>query len=182
MTRSAPATSLPDRHSGRDSRRPFPRYRHRPGSTPHPVRHPEGHLYGMPEAVPEPFDPAGWSDCREYLYGADLYNHGYYWEAHEAWEGLWKTTGRTDEPGRFLQGLIQVAAAVLKRRVGCPAGMVKLARKGMRKLRWVAATRPEYAGLALEEFLDELDVFWEAAVEQESLEPPLIVLKERTER
>ncbi|MET2831203.1 DUF309 domain-containing protein [Mesorhizobium shangrilense] len=24
-----------------------------------------------------------------FRWGSDLFNHGYYWEAHEAWEPLW---------------------------------------------------------------------------------------------
>ncbi|TGQ49534.1 DUF309 domain-containing protein, partial [Mesorhizobium sp. M1C.F.Ca.ET.210.01.1.1] len=24
-----------------------------------------------------------------FRWGIDLFNHGYYWEAHEAWEPLW---------------------------------------------------------------------------------------------
>jgi predicted metal-dependent hydrolase len=51
----------------------------------------------------------------DYAFGVDLYNHGYFWEAHEAWEGLWR---EADDPARraFLQGLILCAAAALKAR------------------------------------------------------------------
>lgn len=42
--------------------------------------------------------------------GIVLFNSGRYWEAHEAWEEVWK---RHPEPGRiFFQGLIQVAAGM----------------------------------------------------------------------
>jgi predicted metal-dependent hydrolase len=45
--------------------------------------------------------------------GARLFDAGEYFEAHEAWEGLWRQA--TDESERrFLQGLIQVAAAFHK--------------------------------------------------------------------
>jgi hypothetical protein len=36
-----------------------------------------------------------------FLWGLDLFNHGYYWEAHEAWEGLWQVADR-DGPLRVL--------------------------------------------------------------------------------
>ena len=49
-----------------------------------------------------------------FLYGVDLYNHGYLWEAHEAWEGLWHQAKRDALQAEFLQGLIQCAAAALK--------------------------------------------------------------------
>ncbi len=185
MTRSAPATNPPERgdQAGRYSRVPFPPYRHRPGRTPHPRRHLQGHRYGQDEVLPERFDPTLWEACDDYLYGADLYNHGYYWEAHEAWEGLWKTTGRTDVPGRFLQGLIQVAAAVLKRRVDSPAGMRRLARKGMEKLRAVVeGGQQEYCGLRLGEFLEDLGVFFERAGKEREALPPPIVLRNSRER
>ena len=50
----------------------------------------------------------------EYLYGVDCYNHGYLWEAHEAWEGLWHQAKGTPAHAECLQGLIQCAAAALK--------------------------------------------------------------------
>ena len=41
--------------------------------------------------------------------GIALFNSGQFWEAHEAWEEIWKNH---PEDGRFfLQGLIQLAAA-----------------------------------------------------------------------
>ena len=46
--------------------------------------------------------------------GLDLFNHGYYWEAHEAWEGLWQVADR-DGPLRMLfKGLIMLSAAGVK--------------------------------------------------------------------
>ena len=53
-----------------------------------------------------------------YLHGWDLLLHGYPWEAHEAWEHVWKvSTGPTK---KWLQGLIRLAAALVKARVGQP--------------------------------------------------------------
>ena len=58
-----------------------------------------------------------------FLLGVDLFNHGYYWEAHEVWEGLWRTIDRSDPRSAFLQGLIHLAAAGVKVREGQPAGV-----------------------------------------------------------
>ncbi len=45
--------------------------------------------------------------------GVALFNEGAFFEAHEAWEDLWRATSK--EPARtLLQGLIQVAAAFHK--------------------------------------------------------------------
>lgn len=134
----------------------FPPYRHLPGVTPHPRRHPKGHLYGKREVAPPPFVPRQWQRSQDYLYGVDLYNFAYYWEAHEAWEGIWKSTGRVDLPGRYLQGLIQLTAAMLKREQRQASGMHKLAQAGLAKLNHVAAANSHYCGVNLPEFIGRL--------------------------
>ena len=103
--------------------RPFPPYAYIPGRRPHPTRDTEGHSYGVAAEIPEPPDPAAWRACRDYLYGIDLFNHGFYWEAHEAWEGLWVACGRRGPTATFLQGLINLAAAGFKARWGNPRGL-----------------------------------------------------------
>lgn len=42
--------------------------------------------------------------------GVELFNAGRHYEAHDAWEEVWRST--TPEPKRFLQGLIQAAAGL----------------------------------------------------------------------
>ena len=65
--------------------------------------------------------------------GAELFNRGLYWEAHEAWEELWLEL--EDEPKLFVQGLIQLAAAYHKATVQMqPRGCVKLHRSALEKL------------------------------------------------
>lgn len=102
----------------------FPPYTFVPGRTPHPVRDPAGHLFGQTPELPPPLDPAHWQESRAYLYGVDLFNHGYYWEAHEVWEGLWRAAGRSGRLADFLKGLIKLAAAGVKVRQGQPRGVV----------------------------------------------------------
>jgi hypothetical protein len=95
----------------------FPAYRFVPGRGPHPVRDPAGHSYdppGTPPAVVVYTPPELWQESPSYLYGCDLYNHGYWWEAHEAWEGLWRLCDRESLQFHHLQGLIQVSVAHLK--------------------------------------------------------------------
>jgi len=48
-----------------------------------------------------------WRDSAAYLWGVDLYNYGYAWEAHEAWEALWRAAKRDATQATYLQGLIQ---------------------------------------------------------------------------
>ena len=109
--------------------RPFPPYAYLPGRNPHPVRDPRGHSYGKGPETPEPPDPRQWRACGDYLYGIDLFNNGYYWEAHEAWEGLWNACGRQGSAAAFFQGLIALAAAGLKVRVGNVEGVKAHARR-----------------------------------------------------
>jgi predicted metal-dependent hydrolase len=65
--------------------------------------------------------------------GRALYNSGHHWDAHEAWEEAW-----LEEEGDvklFLQGLIQVAAAMHKALVQKqPASCVKLLGSALQKL------------------------------------------------
>lgn len=101
----------------------FPPYTFVPGRAPHPVRDPSGHLFGQMSESPPPLEPAHWRDSRAYLRGMDLFNHGYYWEAHEEWEGLWRAEGRTGRTADFLKALIKLAAAGVKKRQGQPRGV-----------------------------------------------------------
>lgn len=110
----------------RQSDRPLPPYRHIPGRTPHPTRHPDGHSYGHVEAEPPSLMELDWWDCPEYLYGVDLFNAQYWWECHEAFEGLWHAAGHASPAGQCLQALIQCAVAHLKTEVGNTDGAHKL--------------------------------------------------------
>lgn len=108
---------------------PFPPYRFTPGRDPHPTADPRGHSYqppGVPHPRVEPVTSEHWRDSIDYLYGCDLYNHGYWWEAHEAWEGLWKVVPRGGAQHSFLQGIIQVAACHLKLYLGHGDGVARL--------------------------------------------------------
>ena len=131
--------------------RPFPAYAYRPGHTPHPTRDPGGHSYGPHPDTPEPPDPENWRSCGDYLYGIDLFNHGFYWEAHEAWEGLWVACGRRGPTAAFLQALINLAAAGFKARWGNPRGMRANAETALRLFKSAASQTgsgsPRYMGL-----------------------------------
>lgn len=117
----------------------LPPYAHVPGKTPHPVRDPAGHQYA---ALQEPLDFSldRWPQCRPYLYGIDLFNHGYYWEAHEAWEQVWLAAGRRGPAADFLKALIKLAAAGVKRREGSARGQRRHARRAAQLLRQVSET------------------------------------------
>lgn len=105
---------------------PLPPYTYVPGGKfPHPVRDPSGHRAGQPADDPPPLDPARWGASRLYLFGCDLFNHGFYWEAHETWEAVWIACGRRGTAADFLKGLIKLAAAGVKAREGRPVGIAR---------------------------------------------------------
>lgn len=124
----------------RYSQEPFPAYRYLPfqPGTPHPTRDPQGHSYGAEEEYLAGFSAADWQSCQPYLYGIDLFNHGYWWEAHEALESVWLAAGQETETGQFVQGLIQLAAAQLKRFMGEERGARLLTESGVEKLSFAA--------------------------------------------
>ncbi|HEX6881941.1 MAG TPA: DUF309 domain-containing protein [Planctomycetota bacterium] len=158
--------------------RAFPRYAFLPGRDPHPTRDPEGHSFGAAEEPCRRVTPARWRECAPYLWGVDLYNHGYLWEAHEAWEGLWHASKVDPNQARYLQGLIQCAAAWLKIAMGQPRGVERLSTLALEKLDQVAreAGSP-YMGLDLADFSARARAF--AAAPPSGLEGyPRLVLAE----
>ena len=120
-----------------------------PGQTAHPRRHVRGHSYGLPEPRPPAFAPAAWRESEWYRYGVDLYNFGYWWECHEVFEGLWHAVGHETEQGQCFQGLIQVAAANLKRFQGNEGAAEALFRRGLARLAQVPSP---YMGIAVRAF------------------------------
>lgn len=93
----------------------LPKYTFVPGSgSPHPVRDPRGHSHSRKPGTPAALEAHSWAENRSYLWGLDLFNLGYYWEAHEEWERLLRSTGVEPLPGRFLKGLIKLSAAGVK--------------------------------------------------------------------
>ncbi len=149
-------------HARRYSGIPFPPYRFLPGRDPHP-KSDAGHSPRSLESGNAPLwlGPERWRDMPDYLLGVDLYNHGFWWEAHEAWEGLWKAIPRSDISRRFLQGLIQAGA--------CHLQILQRQHEGARRLRQesfdhfdaVLATLPRepapvFMGLALQPWLTGL--------------------------
>ncbi len=91
----------------------FPLYAYVPGDTIHPLRAPAGH-----------HKLASVDDISTAIaYGIDLFNNGYFWEAHEVWESAWRDADRDSDLWLFRKSLIRLAAAALKLRLGSPAGV-----------------------------------------------------------
>jgi len=95
----------------RYSPRPLPATAYVPGSSPRADRPAES----PPRTAVDVDDLAGHDDFR---FGVDLFNHGFPWEAHEAWEPLWFAASRERPERALLHGLIHAAAAVVKAKAG----------------------------------------------------------------
>lgn len=134
----------------------FPPYAFLPGRDPHPNRSPEGHSYTTEEETPPPYlEAEDWRTNEGFLFGVDLYNYGYLWEAHEAWEGVWIVSKHDDSQRETLQGLIQCSAAALKLRLEEPRGFAKLSSAGLARLDGVCAEEAlPYLGLELRAFVE----------------------------
>jgi len=118
--------------------RPLPVYRHLPFTNAHPFLDEDGHSYGEKLSPSHSFATDNWQNCDEYLYSIDLFNYGFWWEAHERLKFVSIGAGRESETGQFVQGLIQVAAALLKHFMQEETGAATLAELGSGNLQGVA--------------------------------------------
>ena len=141
---------------GRYTQRPFPPYRYLPFQSgaplPHPRNDPAGHSYHQEEEYLPHFTSGAWQTCEPYLYGIDLFNHGYWWEAHDALETVWIAAGQATLCGKFLQGLIQLSGAQLKRFIAEPVGADSLTRKSVEKLSLVGGF---YLGVEVAQLIED---------------------------
>lgn len=131
--------------------RPLPPYSYVPGHFPHPISDPRGHSYHaattamgdhpiVPVSVSIDFN---WNQSSDYLFGIDLFNHGFYWEAHETWEQVWIELGRTGRDADFIKGLIKLAASGVKAREGRPVGLQRHAHRAHELFQIVSEYRTE---------------------------------------
>jgi len=94
----------------------FPPYRYVPlGQHPHPTMDRGGHMReGRPEVPKDPPSELAWMTNRWWLYGVDLFNNWYFWEATETWEPLWRGLDRQRPEALFIQALMMCAGGMLK--------------------------------------------------------------------
>lgn len=97
--------------------RDFPSYIFVPGENPHPKKT-GGHMEGEDDPVTDPLDPARPFESDFLRYSLDLYNHGYFWEAHVYLESLWNAHKRRGPVADFLKALIKLSAGGVKISIG----------------------------------------------------------------
>lgn len=110
---------------------PFPPYSYVTGKFPHPLRDAAGHGCAGPDSPDKPPTAEDWDQCQAYLWAFDLFNAGFYWEAHESWEAVWHAAGRSGATADLQKALIKLAAAGVKAREGRVAGVQRHARRSV---------------------------------------------------
>ena len=148
-------------------RRSFPKVPYRPGLGPRPVDAHDSDLDAWDGSAKHLLANS------EFRWGIDLYNHSYYWEAHEVWEELWILADKQSGARLLVQGLIQCSGAALKALIGQSEGCARLSFKGLAKIE-SATSEPCFAQLELENFAMKFREF--SAARNESAEPPKLVL------
>jgi hypothetical protein len=129
----------------------WPAYAFVPGGPwPHPAASPGGRTVRAVDAA-RPVVGDDWEGSEGFVRGVALFNAGYYWEAHEAWETLWHAHGRRGATADLLKGLIKLAAAGVKVRERQPRGVRTHAQRAGALFAAVReAAGPRWLGLDLE--------------------------------
>ena len=130
----------------------FPPYAFVPGLWPHPHSDPAGH--GFAVECPARLD-ADWPTSPTFLLGIELFDAGYSWEAHEAWEAMWHAAGRRGAVADFLKALIQLAVVGVKVREGRLDGATTHAARAAELLRSLDPAR--FPGFDLAELIRRAD-------------------------
>jgi predicted metal-dependent hydrolase len=107
--------------------------------------------------------------ARFFQEGIALFNQGRFFEAHEAWEEIWRST--TPKPRDLFQGLIQVAAALHQflnlNRIDGPRRTLAKARRRLEPY------VPAVLGIDISDLLEQVGR-WETWLEHREGEPPSI--------
>ena len=117
-----------------------------------------------------------WRSDPAYLHGIDLFNHEFYWEAHESWEQRWLPLADGDPLRTHLQGLIQASAALLKIRLLEPTPARSIWKRGRTRLLKVVAGCSEetYLGIEIPALVQSIDTIIDTG--DPEFEVPCIVL------
>jgi predicted metal-dependent hydrolase len=104
---------------------------------------------------------------RLFLEGIEFFNGGRFYDSHEVWEDIWRST--TPEPKNLFQGLIQIAAALHQfldlHRQEAPGRTLAKARVRLEPYAPVAC------GLDISDLLDQV-ALWESWLTAKQGDPP----------
>ena len=86
----------------------LPDHAYVPGRT---QRHAEGFLDHVKRAAPAPTRDRDAEGNRAWIYSLELLENGFYWEAHEVLEEVWRNAAPNSRERYLVQGLIHIANA-----------------------------------------------------------------------
>jgi hypothetical protein len=141
----------------------FPPYHYIPGLQPHPKG---ATSKGAPAHAPlklsgKDFLAEGWKACTPFVFGVDLYNHGFWWEAHEEWESVWKAfDAHIARP--LVQVLILTAAIHLQVFVGKQAGVETLSKNWHKLWNLITSDTQHAFGVDLRKLRETCSLYWES--------------------
>jgi predicted metal-dependent hydrolase len=114
----------------------MPRWAYNPGMDCAPDQEP---LEAAKELVPGRFEQFVPADNAAFQYALALHDAGFFWEAHEIWEAVWKAAPMNGRDRLALRALIQIANAALKQRQGRPRAAARLTEEARALLSELAA-------------------------------------------
>ena len=121
-------------------------------------------MAGDDDALPPALQAQRYWESEAYLFACDLYNYGYFWEAHEGWEGLWHALGRRGLVADIVRYLILATAAHVKVRQRSLAGVRSLSRRAIDGIDDAAAlTGGPFMGIDLDDFARRMRAYFEPA-------------------
>ena len=110
------------------------------------------------------FSTASWQKSDRYLYAIDLFNFGYYWEVHEVLEKIWLEIGKTSITGIFIQGIIQLSVAMVKKIELNSNGVARMRAKAIPKLQ---SQEGIFLGIEIENLIAQFESFINAEIATE---------------
>ncbi|TDE35954.1 DUF309 domain-containing protein [Antarcticimicrobium sediminis] len=90
------------------------------------ARHPEGAFEDVTRTARPGMTPAALAASEAWRTGWRYLETGYFWEAHELFEPVWRALPPNLRARAFVQGAIQIANAALKARMGRPRAVLRL--------------------------------------------------------
>lgn len=133
----------------------FPAYRHVPGEN----LEIQGRFGHSEESITDLPRPESWRDNTDYLFGVDLFNYAFWYEAHAVWNPVWH---RAEGDYRlFVNGLAIIADAMLLHHMRDLRGLRDQFVLGAGKLTAVLNQEGDlYMGVNIRHFLRTTDNFF----------------------
>ncbi len=118
-------------------------------------RHPENAFHALTSSVEATLSVEELSQSLAFQHGLIYLEKGYYWEAHEVFEPIWLVLPKDSSERLFVQGLIQLANAYLKRKMQRPKASLRLCQLARKLI--TQAEQPNIMGVNCALILIQID-------------------------